>query len=302
MWASNLKKSINNQTYKPKKAKKFLLCERGKVREIYPVHISDRVVQKLFNDKILKPITYPHLIYHNGASRIGKGTDFQLNEFKKHLRKHINKYGNNGYILFIDFSNYFGNIDKEILIKKLNLPIEDIILFKKLTDCSDGLTLGSEANQICAIFYPSNIDHYIKEQLKIKCYGRYMDDMYLIHNDIKYLEYCKNKILKECDKLNIIVNPKKIKIIKLTDQFTFLKKQFKITNTGKILMRPVRKNYKLRRKCLVNYKKLYDSNIMSLSQVENSYKIWKGFAIKNGSPQYIINNMDKYYNNLFKED
>ena len=35
------------------------------------------------------------------------------------------------------------------------------------------LGLGSEVSQICAVFFPNKVDHFIKEKLRIKYYGRY---------------------------------------------------------------------------------------------------------------------------------
>ena len=39
-----------------------------------------------------------------------------------------------------------------------------------------GLTIGNMSSQILAIFYLNDLDHFIKEQLRIKEYIRYMDD------------------------------------------------------------------------------------------------------------------------------
>jgi len=51
-----------------------------------------------------------------------------------------------------------------------------------------GLGLGSQVSQISAVFYPNSVDHFIKDKLGIKTYGRYMDDGYIIHNNIKELK------------------------------------------------------------------------------------------------------------------
>lgn len=42
--------------------------------------------------------------------------------------------------------------------------------------------------------YLSGMDHFIKEKLGIRYYGRYMDDFYLIHEDKAYLQYCRGEI------------------------------------------------------------------------------------------------------------
>lgn len=93
----------------------FTICERGKLRNIKSVHFSERVVQKSFCTNVLYP-TFTHgLIYDNGASQEGKGTHFALRRLKAHLRRHFRKYGREGGILLIDFSDYFGNAQHEAL-------------------------------------------------------------------------------------------------------------------------------------------------------------------------------------------
>ena len=61
-------------------------------------------------------------------------------------------------------------------------------------------------SQILAIFYLNDLDHYIKEELKIKYYIRYQDDFCLMHPSQQYLKECKRKIddflTKEKLKLN----------------------------------------------------------------------------------------------------
>lgn len=302
MWVASLKQRLDTGTYKAKRYNEFKIHERGKLRVIHSVHISDRVVQKAFNEKVLKPKTYPSLINRNCASQPGKGTTAQLDGIKEDLRRHYRKHGRRGYILLIDFTNYFGNIDKEILTEKLKLSPEEENLFRQFTKDGNGLSLGSEVNQTGAIFYASSLDHYIKERLRIKGYGRYMDDSYLIHEDKAYLEQCRDEIFKECDKLKIKINPQKVKMIKLTDQFTFLKKRIRLTETGKIIMRPTKDNFKRRRRNLKTQKQLFDEGKMTNEQIETSYKTWRSYAASNGAPKKSIKSMDGLYKDLFGKE
>lgn len=302
MWAASLKEKIDCGTYKPKRYNRFRIHERGKLREIRSVHISDRVVQKAFNEKVLKPKTYPHLINRNCASQPGKGTKAQIDGLKEDLRRHYRKHGRKGYILLMDFTNYFGNIDKEILIEKLKLNPDEERLFRLFTKDDEGLSLGSEINQTGAIFYTSSLDHYIKERLRIKGYGRYMDDSYLIHEDKRYLECCRDEIFRECEKLKIKINPKKVKLIKLTDQFTFLKKRIRLTDTGKVITRPTKDNFKRRRRNLRTQKRLLEEGKMTEKQIKTSYQTWRNFAIQNGAPKKSIKSMDEFYQNLFGKE
>lgn len=67
---------------------------------------------------------------------------------------------------------------------------------------------GNFTSQWFANFYLQDLDHYIKEQLKVKYYIRYMDDMILFHRNKKELHKCKLMIenfLKE-EKLRLKEN------------------------------------------------------------------------------------------------
>ena len=76
-------------------------------------------------------------------------------------------------------------------------------------------------SQILAIFYLNDMDHYIKEELKIKYYVRYQDDFLLFHESKKYLKICLEKIKSFLEKEKLILN-KKTRIYKNTNNFIFL--------------------------------------------------------------------------------
>lgn len=63
-------------------------------------------------------------------------------------------------------------------------------------------------SQVIATFYLNELDHFIKDDLKIKSYVRYMDDGVLIHNDKEYLKYCLKKIEKIIHKYRLELNKK----------------------------------------------------------------------------------------------
>ena len=107
--------NIKNDCYKVGKTYKFKINERGKVRNIDAPHINDRLVHKVLCNEIIVPIYYPHLIYDNGASINNKGFIFAINRVKEKLRKYYKLYGNNLYIILIDFSSFFLNCSHEVI-------------------------------------------------------------------------------------------------------------------------------------------------------------------------------------------
>lgn len=286
----------------------FDIHERGKVRHIRSVHISERVVQKCLCDNVLVPLFSRSLIYDNGASIKNKGIHFAM----KRLRTHLNKFYNEnksyeGYALVIDFSKYFDNIlhDKLFEIQKKNFTDKRLFeLYKSfITVFGDNksLGLGSQVSQISAISYPNKLDHYCKEVLKIKYYGRYMDDTYLIHKDKKYLEYCLTKITEICSELGIKINQKKTKIVSLYDGFWFLKGKYSLLPSGKIICRADRKGCIRMRRKLKKFKIMLDKGEMKLSDIYTSYQSFRSHLLKFDS-YHLVKNMDRFYKELFREN
>ena len=76
-------------------------------------------------------------------------------------------------------------------------------------------------SQVLAIFYLNDLDHFIKEELKIKYYVRYQDDFLLFHESKQYLQYCFDKINEFLDKEKLKLNNKS-RIFKCTNNYSFL--------------------------------------------------------------------------------
>lgn len=104
----------------------FNLNERGKIRRVTGEHIRDRVAKHALCDEILTPSVRKYLIYDNSASIKGRGIDFARRRLLTHLRKYYQQHGSNeGYILLIDFSKYYDNIQHEKLMELFEKYIHD---------------------------------------------------------------------------------------------------------------------------------------------------------------------------------
>ena len=258
----------------------FDINERGKTRHIKSVHITERVIQKSVCDFGLVPVIEKSLIFDNGASQKGKGTEFAANRLIGHLRKYYRHHGNDGYILLGDQHNFFGSIRHDVVEKNLRKWITDERLIEMTMDfvraCKEGLGLGSQVCQICAVSYQNNIDHFIKENLRCKYYGRYMDDWYIIgeKNDLKaYLDI----IRKMYADIGIEMNEKKTQITKISRPFVWLQDRYCITDTGYVIRKPSRRSITRNRKKL---RRLADK----LNRGELKYKeIRSFFASQDGS-------------------
>lgn len=296
---------LKDGTYRSRGFEEFTIKERGKIRHIKSVHISERCVQRCLCDNYLVPLLSRSLIYDNGATIENKGTDFTIRRLKTHLQKHYRKYGNEGYLAVLDFSDYFNSISHEKLYEMIDPKIHD----RKLKGLihhfinnfgQNGLGLGSQVSQICAVSFPDGIDHMIKDELQVKGYGRYMDDSYIISNDLDIIKNCISRIKEKCIELGITLKPSKIKIYRLSITFTFLKKKTTLTSTGKIIMRISRNTVCTERRRLKKLKRMLGCGKVTYQNITQSYQSWRNNAMKYKAYR-TVKEMDRLYDRLFTQ-
>ena len=217
--------TLKNREYKVGPYIHFTLYEPKK-RDIVSQGMMDKMVNHLVSRYILYPVILPCLIDKNVASRLGLGTRAGLlaaQEFHRICKVKYGKY----YILKCDISKFFASINKDILKEKLKRKIKDKEALKIVFDIIDGdkytegLGIGNMTSQILAIFYLNDMDHYIKEELKIKYYIRYQDDFLLFHESKQYLKECLEKIKKFLEKEKLTLNNKSM-IFTSNNNFVFL--------------------------------------------------------------------------------
>ena len=134
-------------------------------------------------------------IFDSYASRKGKGTYAALDRAKEFTRRYR-------YFLKIDVRKFFESIHHNVLKTQLGRLFKDEAVLKTLFGIIDsyqakpdrGVPIGNLTSQYFANHYLSALDHFIKEQLRIKAYVRYMDDMVLWHDDKDVLKRARGAI------------------------------------------------------------------------------------------------------------
>lgn len=140
-------------------------------------------------------------IYDSYASRKGKGTYAAIDRARHFCKRYR-------FFLKLDVRKYFEQIPHDVLNAQLQRLFKDIKLlqiFDQIIDSSyinceaRGVPIGNLTSQYFANHYLAVADHYIKEQLRIGGYVRYMDDMVLWHDD-------KNELLKAGKALQLFLS------------------------------------------------------------------------------------------------
>lgn len=193
-------------------SKYFYNIDHEVVKNIIKMKIKDKKVINIINNII--------------DSTNSEYVNYEINKLKICEIDRINK---------LNISEY----EKKIKIKEIN----NIPYYKN----GKGLPIGNMTSQILAVTYLNELDHFIKEKLKIKYYIRYMDDGILIHNNKEYLKYCLKEIEKILDLYKLKLNNKKTMVNSIKNGIDFLGFRFYVKDKKIIL--------KVRNDCKKRFKK-----------------------------------------------
>lgn len=183
------------------------------------------------------------------ACRKNKGTHYGLKRAKKHLQAiaSINK-PKPAYVLQCDIKSYFSSISWDIILDLIKKSIEckrtynlikKFVVIQRVQDNYNnlsyppskivsiakrrGIPIGNLTSQLFANIYLNQLDHFVKESLQMRWYGRYMDDFYIIHPNKNKLKETKEIIRKFLnDKLKLTLHPNKSIIKNLKDGLPFV--------------------------------------------------------------------------------
>ncbi|HOM03855.1 MAG TPA: reverse transcriptase/maturase family protein [Acetivibrio sp.] len=174
------------KTYEPGRFKEFYVYDPKK-RLIHAPAFRDRVIHHALCN-IIEPLFEKKFIYDSYACRKGKGTHAAV----KRVQKFMRKLPRNSYVLKADISQYFPSINHSILMNIIQRTIrckDTLWLIETIIFQTDqGLPIGALTSQLFANVYLNELDHFIKDQLGVKYYLRYMDDFVIAHPDKKYLK------------------------------------------------------------------------------------------------------------------
>ena len=173
------------------------------------------------------------------------------------------------------------------------LPKSKSLFFTKK---GKGLPIGNLTSQLFGNVYLNDFDHFVKNNLKCKYYGRYVDDMVFVHQDKNYLQSLIPQIkdfLEE--KLDLEIHPNKIYLQHFNNGVSFLG----------VIIKPYRRYVGLRIKKsffnkIIKWNKIIISQNGELSEIQlkkflaiiNSYL---GFFYKCSSYNLCVN---CFYKNL----
>lgn len=286
-----------------------------KLREVWAGNFRDRIVHHLIYNAIYERFS-KNFILDTYSCIPKRGTLFGANRVSAFARKLTRNYSEDAYFLKADIGNYFNSINKDILFEQIKRRvfepwllelIEKVIyhdpktnvfkksskkLFEALPEykslynaaSNKGLPIGNLTSQFFSNIYLNDLDQFVKHVLKCKYYGRYVDDIILLHKDAGYLNWAYGEINKFLrDKLDLWLNHKKKNMNKISRGFDFI--GFYIAPGHRHLRRrTVKKSFKAVEKWEQNENRFEKEELVKFRNTINSYlgmyKHVNGYNIK----------------------
>lgn len=283
---------------------KYFTIRYPKERAIMSISFRDRVYQRSLNDIGIYPAMSKSFIYDNAACQKGKGADFARNRFKCHLQRYYRKHGADGYVLKMDVRGYYPNMRHDVAKETFKRRLDPEV-YQRAEAILDsfpgevGFNPGSQIIQIAGISVLDGIDHYIKERLRIRHYLRYMDDMLIVGNNRTELEQIWKDVDKRLQEIGFELHPTKTRIIPIRDGIMFLGFEYRLTETGKVIMSIDPTRVKAIRRKLYRMVKKAKAGLLTRAKVDESYQSWRSHAAK-GNSWKLLKRMDTYYNSLWR--
>ncbi|MBI2444737.1 MAG: hypothetical protein HYV42_05895 [Candidatus Magasanikbacteria bacterium] len=214
-----LYEELSTKTYEHQAYRTFHLYD-PKFRIINKASVRDRVVHHLIF-KFLEPLYQPAFIRQSYSCQPGKGIHLAINDLARTLRKVSSNYTRRVWALKLDIRKFFDSIDHDVLFQLVKKKVTDpdiLHLLDKIirSFCSTqgpgrGVPIGNLTSQIFSNMYLSELDYFVKFNLKERHYFRYADDFLFLHYSAAHLQAVQDSVgrfLKES--LRLTIHPNKI--------------------------------------------------------------------------------------------
>ncbi|MBQ8248119.1 MAG: hypothetical protein IJZ42_13405 [Lachnospiraceae bacterium] len=183
-YAQGISDMLKNEEFvpSPNRTKTIKDGASQKERDItIPVFYPDQIVHWAII-QVIKPVFMKGMYPYSCGSVPGRGGL----KAKKYVEK-VHNRKNARYVLKMDIKKFFPSVSNEKLKELMRRKIKDkralTLIDSVIDNGGKGLPIGYYTSQWFSNFYLQEMDHYIKEKLRIKYYVRYADDIVLMDSN-----------------------------------------------------------------------------------------------------------------------
>jgi RNA-directed DNA polymerase len=190
-----LQRELRDKTYRPRPYRTFSVAE-PKPRTISAADFRDRVIHHALCS-VLEPLFERAAIFDSYACRTGKGAHAAVLRAQSFCRR-------SGYFLKLDVRKFFETADHAVLKALLRRSVKDPDVLWLVDTIIDhgapgsppgkGLPIGNLTSQHLANHCLTSVDRFVKQELRVPDYLRYMDDSLLFGDDKARLWEARDRI------------------------------------------------------------------------------------------------------------
>ena len=229
-------RDLNSGQYRIGKSIAFVV-QYPKVREIWAADFRDRIVHHLIYNSV-GPVLQKRFIRDSYGCIPGRGAHDGMRRVSHFARSITRNWTRPAFAMKADVANFFNGIDQDCLFSILQRQLHDeqsmalmeyvvrhnprnsvvrqsspemfelVPPHKSYLKAPEGkgLPIGNLTSQFLANVYMNELDQFVKHELKVKYFGRYVDDLILFHEDARVLNEWYERIenfLEESLKLKL---------------------------------------------------------------------------------------------------
>lgn len=233
-YLAGLQYMLKNHLFKTSEYEIFILNEGKKKRDVYKLpFFPDRIAQWAIL-QVIEPFLVANMTTDTYSAIPGKGIQPIVNDLRGCYKTKIidgkkksvwvpsillSDEENTRYCYKIDLHHYYQSINHEVLKQKFRKVFKDPELLWLLDEIADsintateedlielslsgeievdpntGIPIGNYMSQYSGNFYLSSFDHWVKEELHVKHYYRYMDDVVIFASSKEELHEIHRKV------------------------------------------------------------------------------------------------------------
>lgn len=233
-YLAGLQYMLKNHLFKTSEYEIFILNEGKKKRDVYKLpFFPDRIAQWAIL-QVIEPFLVANVTADTYSAIPGKGIQPIVNDLRGYYKTKrvdgkkksvwvpsilLSDEENTRYCYKIDLHHYYQSINHEVLKQKFRKVFKDPELLWLLDEIADsintateedlielslsgeievdpntGIPIGNYMSQYSGNFYLSSFDHWVKEELHVKHYYRYMDDVVIFASSKEELHEIHRKV------------------------------------------------------------------------------------------------------------
>lgn len=234
-----IQQRLRDRQYRFGPYRSFTVREK-KFRQVIDAPMKDRVVHWMLYDHLL-PIWQPRFIHDTYGNLPGRGTHAAIARLADFARRPANTWA-----LQLDISKYFHSVPHDRLKASVLRYIGDEDLRRLIVALVDsyrtdgryddlfapesayrrtpakGMPIGNLTSQLFANIYLADFDHWIKQELRVACYIRYVDDLVILGQSAEQLRAIGDQITARLDAIGLTVHPHKVRLAPVRAGVPFL--------------------------------------------------------------------------------